>query len=348
MASTIAERMARCGVHGLSLAIIREGRLDRTESYGTPEAGTGRLTQPHHLFHACSISKTVTAMTALSLVQEGVLDLDTDVNQYLGAWKLPGEAVTLRHLLSHQAGIADPDGSFDCLSPGETHPTLVELLRGETRIHPQAVHTTFAPGTRFAYSDAGYSVVEYLLTEATGQSFAELVHRRVLDPLCLDRPLVATMPDAGREADLACGHDPDGGIVPGRRAIYPFLGPAGLWISARDLTQIAVEIMDALGGRGRVLTRRMAEAMTTPPWNPVVGLGIFLDKPASNQPWYYHYGWGVGFQGALSFSPALRSGICILMNAEPGVPQWQSLIGEVSHQIAAEMGWPRTPTPALS
>jgi CubicO group peptidase (beta-lactamase class C family) len=340
--------MVRGNVPGLSIAVIDKGRVEKTEAYGTLETGTGRLTQPHHLFHACSISKTITAMTALSLVQEGVLDLDADVNQHLCTWKLPGQAVSLGHLLSHQAGITDGDGSFDCLRPGETHPTLLELLRGETRINPEAVHATFAPGSRFAYSDAGYCVVEHLLTEVTGQSFADLVRCRVLDSLCLDSPIVATMPDASRDADVACGHERHGVIVPGRRAIYPFLGPAGVWTSARDLAQIAVEVMGALRGRGRVLTQRMAETMTTPSWNPAVGLGIFLDKPAPNQLWYYHYGWGIGFQGVLSFAPELQSGVVILMNAEPGVPQWQSLIGEVARLIAEEMGWPRTPVPALS
>ena len=82
--------------------------------------------------------------------------------------------------------------------------------------------------------------------------------------------------------------------------------------------------------------------------HPGVGLGIFLDEPAADQPWYYHYGWGVGFQGALSFSPARLSGLVILMNAEPGVPQWQSLIGELASLITEEMGWPRTPIPTLS
>lgn len=348
MPNPIENRMIGCGVPGLSLAIIHNGRLVKTEAYGTLETGTGRLTQAHHLFHACSISKTITAMTALSLVQEGVLDLDANVNRYLHAWQLPGQPVTLRHLLSHQTGLIDADGSFDCMRPGETHPTLLELLRGETRINPEPVHTTFAPGSRFAYSDGGYCVVEYLLTEVTGQSFADLVRSRVLDSLCIDSPIVATMVDPTRDAEVASGHDRDGVIVPGRRAVYPFLGPAGVWASARDLAQIAVEVMDALRGRGRVLTQGMAETMTTPPWNPATGLGIFLDQPAPNQLWHYHYGWGVGFQGVMSFSPELQSGVVILMNAEPGVPQWQSLIGEVVCLIAQEMGWPRTPAPALS
>lgn len=348
MARTIQERMAQHGVQGLSLAVIDQGRLARSEGYGLLEASTDRRTQPHHPFHACSISKTATAVTALSLVQEGLIELDRHVNHYMRTWRLPAEGVTLRHLLSHQAGIVDPDGSFDCLRPGEAHPTLLQILRGESRIHPGPLRASFPPGTRFAYSDAGYCVVEQLLTEVTGQPFAHLVRQRVLGPLSMAQSLVATLIDPEREAAVACGHDRHGRVIPGRRPVYPFQGPAGLWAPAGDLALLAVEVMAALQGRGRVLTPAMAEALTTPPWHPLIGLGLFLDERPANQPWYYHYGWGAGFQGALSLSPALQAGVVILMNAEPGVPQWQSLVGDVARLVATEMGWPRTPTPALS
>lgn len=348
MAPTIQESMRRYGVHGLSLAVIDQGRVARTEGYGLLEAGTERRTQPHHPFHACSIAKLVTAITALSLVQEKVLELDTDINRYMGDWQLPGHSVTLRHLLSHQVGIVDPAGSFGALRPGEPHPTMLQILRGETRIQSRPVRATVPPGTQFAYSDAGYCVVEHLLTEMTGQPFATLVSERVLQPLGLEQTTVASVIDQERDGDTACGHDRDGRVIPGRRPVYPFLGPAGLWSTAGDLARVAVDVMDALQGRGRVLTRPMAEVMTTPPWHPLIGLGIFLDAPPSNQPWYYHYGWGEGFQGALSLSPAVLGGVVIITNAEPGVPQWHSLVGEVARLVAAEMGWSRTPTPALS
>lgn len=348
MVKTLAERMTDRGVHGLSLAVITQGRLARAEGYGLLEAGTERRTQPHHRFHACSISKMVTAITALTLVQDDVIGLDTDVNQYLRAWRLPGEGVTLRHLLSHQAGIVDADGCFECLRPGEAHPTLLQILNGESRIHPGPVGATLPPGAQFAYSDAGFCVVEQLLTEVTGQPFADLVRQRVLQPLGLAHTMVATAIAPRYEADVACGHDQSGQVIPGRRPVYPFQGPAGLWSSASDLAQVALELMAAMRGQGRLLDRATAEAMTSPPWHPRIGLGIFLDDLPANQPWYYHYGWGVGFQGALSFSPALQSGLVILMNAEPGVPQWRSLIGEVAGLVAAEMGWPRSPTPTLA
>lgn len=114
------------------------------------------------------------------------------------------------------------------------------------------------------------------------------------------------------------------------------------WLLAR----FAIEFLNSKNAC--LHTRPMAEAMTTPPWNPFIGLGLFLDARLTDQLWYYHYGWGEGFQGALSLSPSLQGGVVILMNAELGVPQWDSLVGEVGRLIAAEMGWPRSPIPDLS
>lgn len=347
MAWPIEELMAQHGVHGLSLAIIDQGQLVRAEGYGLLEAGTDRRAQPYSEFHTCSISKMLTALTALSVVQDGVIDLDTDINQYLRSWRMPAEGVTLRHLLSHQAGIVDPEGSFDCLRPNEAHPTMLQILHGETRFHPEPVRTTFDPGSRFAYSDAGYCVVEQLLVDVSGQPFANLVRQRVLQPLGMEHTTVDSFIDPRRETDVASGHDQYGVIIPGRRPVYPFLGAAGVWSSAGDLAKVALEVMEALEGRGRILERGRAKTMTTPQWHRHVGLGIFLDEPLPNLPWYYHYGWGVGFQGAMSFSPSQQSGLVILMNAEPGVPQWKSLVGGVARVISDEMGWSRTPIPAL-
>ncbi|MFZ5824724.1 MAG: serine hydrolase domain-containing protein [Bacillota bacterium] len=314
MVMTIAERMERHNVHGLSLAVIQGGRLARAEGYGLLEGGTERGTEPHHLFHACSISKTVTAMTTLSLAQDGLISLDTDIRPWSGSLPLPSEPVTLRHLLSHQSGLVDAEGG---------------------------ARVAFAPGARFEYADAGYAAVEQALTAVTGQPFGRLVEERVLQPLGMAQSTFAPGEDA------ACGHDRQGRVIPGRRPVSPCQASCGLWSSAPDLAQVALELMAALQGRGRVLSQRTALEMTTPPWHPRIGLGIFLDADRAAEPWHYHYGWGTGFQGALSFSPGLQSGLVILMNADPGVPQWRSLVGEVAGQIATEMGWPRTPTPAL-
>ena len=115
----LGERMAHLKVPGIGLALIQQDEIAWTGGYGVLEAGghAGGQTAVtgDTLFQAASISKPVTAMAALRLVQEGVLDLDADVNETLRSWRVPENEhtqehkVTLRTVLSHTAGLS-PSG----------------------------------------------------------------------------------------------------------------------------------------------------------------------------------------------------------------------------------------------
>jgi CubicO group peptidase (beta-lactamase class C family) len=125
--------LARQCVHGASLAVIRENRIAWAQGYGVRHAGKPDPVTPDTLFQACSISKVVTAVAALRLVEEGQLALDEDVNQYLRAWRVPDidgwqPKVTLRQLLSHTAGITV--SWFAGYHRAQQLPTLEQILRG--------------------------------------------------------------------------------------------------------------------------------------------------------------------------------------------------------------------------
>jgi CubicO group peptidase (beta-lactamase class C family) len=112
----LAERMSLHMVPGIRLALVDQGEVVWAKGYGPAEAGSERQVTPASIFQAGSISKPVSAMVALHLEENGVLDLDTDIKDTLRSWKAPeskhnrvrrnGEhpVVTLRGLLSHTAG----------------------------------------------------------------------------------------------------------------------------------------------------------------------------------------------------------------------------------------------------
>lgn len=79
--------------------------------------------------------------------------------------------VTLRLLLSHQGGIRDGEGSFGIYNPSDGYPQLIDILEGKTNYHPDTVEVRYAPGTEFEYSDAGFCIVEQLLTDIMDKSF---------------------------------------------------------------------------------------------------------------------------------------------------------------------------------
>ena len=110
--ASLSDRMAAYRVPGVSIAVFRDFALEWARGYGVLSEGGAEPVTPATLFQAASISKPVAAAAALSLVQEGLLDLDEDVNGKLESWAVPeneftaGTKVTLRRILSHTAGVS--------------------------------------------------------------------------------------------------------------------------------------------------------------------------------------------------------------------------------------------------
>lgn len=111
----IAERMKHFNIAGLSVTHFADGKIERSEHFGLLQNGLDKTVDGNSIFHACSMSKMVTAICVLRLAQDGRLDLHRDVNEYLTARKLlygefdSGKKVTLANLLAHQAGLRGND-----------------------------------------------------------------------------------------------------------------------------------------------------------------------------------------------------------------------------------------------
>jgi CubicO group peptidase (beta-lactamase class C family) len=138
----IYERMKLYNVPGLSVALIKSGNLGLTKGFRVLEAGTTKRVNNISMFNACSINKFATAMLVLKIVDEGILDLDENVNDRLISWKVPenrytqNRKITLRTLLSHQSGVIDPEGSFGEFNPNQGIPTMLDLLEGRKSYCP--------------------------------------------------------------------------------------------------------------------------------------------------------------------------------------------------------------------
>jgi len=93
---------------GLSMVAIEKGKISKKEHFGVLEAGTDKIVNEHSIFNACSISKFLTSILVMKFVEQGILDLDEDVNKKLVSWKVPDnpltkhKKVTLRNLLLFQ------------------------------------------------------------------------------------------------------------------------------------------------------------------------------------------------------------------------------------------------------
>ncbi|MEM6543726.1 MAG: serine hydrolase domain-containing protein, partial [Pseudomonadota bacterium] len=188
---SLVERMDQHGVPGVSVVIMDDGEIIHARGYGTARADSDLPVDTETVFSVGSVSKIGAAMTAHALVAEGVLDLDTDVNQYLKRWTLPsdeaapGKVITLRGLMSHTAGL-NVHGFADFL-PGEPLPGVVDVLSGRGPAKSAAVRVIHEPGSVSDYSGGGTTVTGLVISDSTGLSFNDAAQKYLFEPLGMTR-----------------------------------------------------------------------------------------------------------------------------------------------------------------
>jgi CubicO group peptidase (beta-lactamase class C family) len=348
---TLDERMAHYRVPGVSLAVIHEGKIAWAKGYGVLEAGGSAPVTAGTLFQAASISKPVAALAALHLVERGLLDLDGDVNARLVSWQVPDneftrqKKVTLRGLLCHYAGLTV--SGFKGYPPKAETPTLLQILDGASPANSEPIRVDIEPGTQGRYSGGGYSVMQQLCTDVTGQPFADLLRKTVLEPMGMADSTFAQPLSSHLFEQAARGHDATGTVIEGGFHAYPELAAAGLWTTPSDLARFALGIQQAYAGASTsIISAAMAEQMLTYQWHegepslhplmpPNMGLGLFLAQ--TDQALYFsHSGGNQGFRCQMIALRDQGQGAVVMTNGNLGT----MLFPEILFSIAREYGWP--------
>lgn len=335
--STLAEEMKRLHVPGVSVAVVRDGKIAWARGFGVAHAN-GPAVTARTLFQAASISKPVTAMAALKMVEEGKLGLDADINTVLTSWKLStasGEPakVTLRQLLSHTAGTSV--SGFPGYAADKPVPTLLQLLDGAAPANTRAVRVDSAAGKTFRYSGGGYSVVQQALVDRSGRPFDALLLDTVLKPIGMNDSSFAQPLPGNLAARIAPPHDRRGQPYAGGPYTYPELAAAGLWTTPTDLAKFMLELQRDAAGKGKgVLSQQMARTMLAPVQKGY-GLGVQVEGtgPAAS---FAHGGSNIGYQNTLFAYSEHGDGAVVMTNGDAGGELAQSLI----RAIAAEYKWP--------
>jgi CubicO group peptidase (beta-lactamase class C family) len=263
----VQERLAYHKVPGVSIAVVQDGRIVLARGFGVVEAGGEKPLTDQTRFQAASISKPVTALAALRLVQQGKLELDDALNKRLISWKIPEneftekQSVTLRQILSHNAGLSVH--GFRGYPAGAERPSLLQVLDGASPANSAAIRVTQLPGSKVRYSGGGFCVLQQALTDATGLPFAPLLQDLVLSPLKMDSSSFAQPLPKELESVAAVGHV-EGKPVTGKWHTYPELAAAGLWTTPSDLARLVIGVQQARrGDRGALLSTDLARQMLT-------------------------------------------------------------------------------------
>ncbi|HJV41312.1 serine hydrolase domain-containing protein [Caulobacter sp.] len=331
----LEDRMRALKTPGVAIAVVRNGKLDWARGYGVVGPG-GEPVDADTLFQAGSVSKPVAAVTALALVQDGVLSLDAPINAALKSWTLPENAftraspVTLRRLLSHAAG-ATVHG-FPGYAVGATIPTVPQILDGAAPANTPPVVVDQPVGVGYRYSGGGYTIVQLAVTDAARKPFPAIARAKLLAPLGMarstfDQPLAAGTPN------VALAHDEAGQPIPGGFHVYPEMAAAGLWTSATELARFVIEVQNASHGRGKVLSRETAREMLTPqPGGWGLGFKVTGQGEALS---FFHDGSNAGYKATLIGHPETGDGAVILTNGDQGYQLGQ----EILRGVAVAYGW---------
>lgn len=336
----LTDRMKHYGVPGVSVAVIDGGRIAWAKGFGVlalDKAGKALPVTPETMFQAASISKPVIAIAALKLVQQDQLTLDGDINDKLKTWKLPASplapagSVTLRRILSHSAGLTVH--GFPGYAPGDTVPTLVQVLDGVAPSKTPAVRVDIAPNTRLRYSGGGYEVLQQLLSDVGGSAMAPLMQRLVLGPAGMTHSSFEQPLPEARRANAASGHVA-GKLVAGGAATHPEQAAAGLWTTPSDLARLVLDLQAAHAGKaGQLLSPTLAREMLTPQFD-AAGLGFFLGGSGATRN-FGHGGINAGFESVLFAYSTSGKGAIVMTNAQGGA----ALADEILRAVATEYDW---------
>ncbi|MBK8021989.1 MAG: beta-lactamase family protein [Chloroflexi bacterium] len=347
---TLADEMARLLVPGVSVAVIDGGEIAWAKAYGVLERGTSAPCGVETRFQAASISKPVAAAALLTLIDEGTLDLDADVNDYLKSWRVPKVGawqprITLRQLLSHSAGTTV--SGFEGYVPGTPVPSVPQVLSGEAPANSAPVLVDTVPGLQYRYSGGGTTIAQLAVMDVTGQAYAEFVRERVLDPLGMTRSTFAQPLHAHERDDAARAVDYRGEPIEGGWHVYPEQAAAGLWTTPTDLARFGLGLLRAQRGPGGFLSQARVQEMMTPHIAGdagvmyQIGLGVYL-SPIGDRTAFWHNGSNAGFKADWILFGDSGTGMVVMTSGDNGF----ILAGEIMRAIARAYGWTAYQPPA--
>ncbi|MBN1500180.1 MAG: beta-lactamase family protein [Spirochaetes bacterium] len=308
---------------GLSVGLIHDGKIIFLKGYGYADLDKKISVTEKTLFQAASVSKPVAAVGIMRLVEKGNISLDSPVQNYLTRWHFPeGEydssEVTIRRLLSHSAGLANPAYGYD----GSESPDSLRSIEESLSHQREGVKIEYKPGTQYLYSGVGYTLLQLLIEEQTGLRFNDYMKKAVLSPLKMD----SSTYESGEvdQKNLAIVYSDEGNALP--NLYFTEKAAAGLYSNTEDLSEFVLSMIpaDTSDRHTNLLKPETLKEINLPQKDikdrQPFGLGFALQKPLFRDYYeVYHYGTqGPGWISYIAFFPDKKEGIVMLSNSPGG------------------------------
>lgn len=328
---SIAAIMQQHEVMGLSVAVVKKGKLVYTHSFGWKNKELNQPLQEESLFRIASISKSFSATAIMQLVEAKKLSLDDDVSNLVGFTvrhpKFPNTIITLRMILSHRSAINDSQGYFtlDAINPAKN-------------ANWQKCYSEYEPGTGYRYCNLNYNMAGTIIEKISGERFDKYIQKHILEPLGLYGGYWVDGLDSTRFASIYEYDDSLKTLVaqpmayaPRRQEIgsyvmgysTPVFSPTGgMKISAPDLARYMIMHMQLGKANGkRIIKKKSAITMQTP-LSEKEGYGLAIattDKLVAGKTLKGHTGSAYGLYSAMYFDPNEKWGIVVITNGcRPG------------------------------
>ncbi len=320
----VAEVLDRWPSAGLAVVLVRDGSVEWSLSHGVADVESKEPITEETVFRIGSITKTFTAIAVMQLWEQGVVDLDAPANDYLRSFRLipakPSYQPTVRHLLTHTAGVGYWRRLADLLQPGvgagvragwSGAPLLVEYYR-------RGLPVEVEPGTKWAYSNHGFAALGQIVEDVSGQPLKDYLRERIFEPLEMDTTdLVRSERVSVR---LATGYVlRSRGLKRVADRDVPTPGAGGIYSAAADVARYIASLQRMYAGeQDLVLKPETVASMFQPhfqldPRLPGMGLAFELGEE-SGHPTIGKTGIVSGFHSAIVLAPQDRIGVVVLSN----------------------------------
>jgi CubicO group peptidase (beta-lactamase class C family) len=289
----IIDRMKYYKVPGVSIAVIKDFKIDWAKGYGLADTLSNIPVTTETMFSAGSISKFLMAVTALKMVEKEQIELEKPINNYLTSWKIAENdftrktPITLRMLLSHSAGTSQ--SSYFGFTPTQPLPSIVEILNGAKISETRPVVVNSEPNKEFRYSGGGSMIAQMALMDISKQSFSDLTQQILFDQLGMKNSTFE-QPLSEKFVKLSSWAYSSASWFKGMPYVYPQQAAAGLYTTPTDLAKFFIDVQKTYIGKGKVLSQASAKQMLTPQQNvsdgsykEQIGIGPFLIQRTDNK-----------------------------------------------------------------
>jgi CubicO group peptidase (beta-lactamase class C family) len=317
----VKAEMQRQHIPGLSLLVIKDGKMIRAEGFGLANVELQVPVKPESVFQSGSVGKQFTATAVMMLVEEGKVSLDDPLTKYFPDAPAPWKEVSVRELLSHTAGFGDYPKDFD-MRKDWTEDEELKLI--------ESIPLAYPPGTKWAYSNLGYATLGFLIHRVTGEFYGDFLQQRIFQPLGMQSTRIIS------EADIVLNRSAGYRLVKGELKNQEWVSPVvnttadgSLYFTILDLAK-----WDAALYTEKLVKRSSLDQMWTvvqlkngKPNDGNYGFGWFIDQRHGHR-CIHHDGAWQGFETAIDRYVDDHLTVVALSNLEAAEP------GKITEHVA--------------